>query len=109
MEENNLNLKELDYIAVTIGPGSYTSIRVGLSISQGIAYSLSIPIVPVNTMDYLHSKSIYLEDKDKIFSNLNGTESPNLSAAMVRGDWDGVNKVLQQSRESIIEEIKNSI
>ena len=66
MEENNVDLKELDYIAVTIGPGSYTGIRVGLSISQGIAYSLSIPIVPVNTMDYLHHKSIYLEDKDKI-------------------------------------------
>ena len=66
MEENNLDLKDLDYIAVTIGPGSYTGIRVGLSISQGIAYSLSIPIVPVHTMDYLHDKSIYLEDKNKI-------------------------------------------
>jgi len=66
MQENSLNLKELDYIAITIGPGSYTGTRVGLSISQGIAYSLSIPIVPINTMDLLFYRAISIGGKDKI-------------------------------------------
>jgi len=87
MQKNKLNLKELDYIAITIGPGSYTGIRVGLSISQGIAYSLSIPIVPINTMDFLFYSSTLVGDEDRIigfpsygnkliyFSIINGVRS----------------------------------
>ena len=66
LEQSKISLKKLDYIAVTIGPGSYTGVRVGLSISQGIAYSLSIPIVPINTMDYLYSRARLIGDEDKI-------------------------------------------
>ena len=51
--DNSIDIKLLNYIAVTIGPGSYTGIRVGLSIAQGIAFSLSIPLVPINTIDFL--------------------------------------------------------
>jgi len=66
LEENSLDLKKINYIAVTIGPGPYTGVRVALSISQGIAYSLSIPIVPINTMDYLYSKVMLIGNEDKI-------------------------------------------
>ena len=49
LSKTDCKLDQLDFIAVTIGPGSYTGIRVAISISQGIAYSLSIPLVPINT------------------------------------------------------------
>ena len=66
LEQSNTSLKKLDYIAVTIGPGSYTGVRVGLSISQGIAYALSIPIVPINTMDYLYSRARVIGNENEI-------------------------------------------
>ena len=58
LSQTDSKLDQLDFIAVTIGPGSYTGIRVAISISQGIAYSLSIPLVPINTMNYIFSQII---------------------------------------------------
>lgn len=49
-----------------------------------------------------------LSDKDKIFTNLYGTEEPWLKAAKKRGDWDNTKSLLAKGRESIIEEVKKS-
>ena len=64
--ENSTDISSLDYIAITIGPGSYTGVRVGLSIAQGIAFSLSIPLVPINTMDVLCSAIKTMDKKERI-------------------------------------------
>ena len=52
--------KELDVVAVAIGPGSFTGIRVGLSLAKGIAFAMNLPIIPVNT---LHAIQMKIEDK----------------------------------------------
>ncbi len=49
-----------------------------------------------------------LNPSDRIFTNLNGQESPDLSAARLRGDWDGTEALLATGREAIVEEIKAS-
>lgn len=48
--ETGLKLPELDGIAVSIGPGSFTGLRVGLSYAKGLAFSHSLPIVTVPTL-----------------------------------------------------------
>jgi tRNA threonylcarbamoyl adenosine modification protein YeaZ len=45
------SLNDIDAIAVTIGPGSFTGIRVGLSIAKGMAFGLDKKIIPVNNFD----------------------------------------------------------
>ncbi|MEI7933877.1 MAG: tRNA (adenosine(37)-N6)-threonylcarbamoyltransferase complex dimerization subunit type 1 TsaB [Chlorobiaceae bacterium] len=50
MTEGRLNRKELEYIAISSGPGSFTSLRIGMSVAKGMAYGLGIPLVPVPTM-----------------------------------------------------------
>jgi len=47
------NLKNIDTISVTIGPGSFTGIRVGLSIAKGIAFGLNKKIVPINNFQLI--------------------------------------------------------
>ena len=49
-----------------------------------------------------------LEDKDRIFTNLYGWESPFLDAAKARGDWDGTKDIIAKGRDWIIEEMKTS-
>jgi len=49
-----------------------------------------------------------LQDKDRIFTNLYGFESPDLEAARRRGDWDGTKEILAKGPEAIVEEIKAS-
>lgn len=51
-----LNLKELDFVSVIIGPGSFTGTRIGLSTAKGLSVGLNIPIVPVTTFIALYEK-----------------------------------------------------
>ncbi len=49
----NLDLKSIDYIACSSGPGSFTGLRIGASIAKGLAFAMDKKIVPVPTLDAL--------------------------------------------------------
>jgi len=53
LKESGLTLQELDGFVVGQGPGSFTGLRVGLSVAKTLAYSLKKPIVAVPTLDVL--------------------------------------------------------
>ncbi len=51
--EAGVKFADLTRIAVTVGPGSFTGLRVGLSFAKGLATALSIPCVGINTLEAL--------------------------------------------------------
>ena len=53
LQEANLEMKDLDAVAVSKGPGSYTGLRIGVSAAKGIAFSLDIPLLSVPTLEVL--------------------------------------------------------
>ncbi len=53
LKENNMALRDIDAVAVTIGPGSYTGLRIGLSAAKGLCYALEKPLVSVNTLELM--------------------------------------------------------
>lgn len=49
-EENNLDIKDLDKVIVVNGPGSFTGIRIGLTIAKTLAYTLNIKINTISSL-----------------------------------------------------------
>ncbi len=72
----NIELKDLDFIVVLSGPGSFTGIRLGLSFIKGILIALKIPVIVLNNFEaiYLSLKNIEYE-KFLISIKSNKTES----------------------------------
>lgn len=60
LEDSGLKIQDLDAVAVSKGPGSYTGLRIGTSTAKGICYALGIPLIAVNSL-----KALAYSQKDK--------------------------------------------
>ncbi len=72
-----IDLNQCNAIAVSMGPGSFTGLRIGLSTVKGMAFGANIPIIPVPTFDayaFHISKYIKVGTKYVIAMNANGDE-----------------------------------
>lgn len=59
-----IDLAELDAVAVSSGPGAYTSLRVGVATAKGICYALDKPLIAVNTLLALAAASLTATERD---------------------------------------------
>ena len=50
VRESNITLKEVNAIALSMGPGSYTGLRIGTSTAKGLCYTLDIPLISISTL-----------------------------------------------------------
>jgi tRNA threonylcarbamoyladenosine biosynthesis protein TsaB len=86
----NANIKpaELDSIAVSEGPGSFTGLRIGFSAAKGIAYGVKLPILPVPTYEAfaLQLSTILKENDEFIISNRVNKEEVYFTRFQIRGN-----------------------
>jgi len=64
-QDTGITIKDVNAIGVSIGPGSYTGLRVGLSAAKGLCYALGIPLVTIVTLEII-ANAVKSKDADII-------------------------------------------
>jgi tRNA threonylcarbamoyladenosine biosynthesis protein TsaB len=68
LKESGLAMRDLNAVAISNGPGSYTSLRVGTSTAKGICYALEIPLIAIDTLESLaHAAFNEIKNKDALY------------------------------------------
>jgi tRNA threonylcarbamoyladenosine biosynthesis protein TsaB len=57
LSRNNFSTKDLNAIAVSEGPGSYTGLRIGVASVKGLCYALDIPMIAISTLESLSKQN----------------------------------------------------
>jgi tRNA threonylcarbamoyladenosine biosynthesis protein TsaB len=65
IEKNNLELNQLNAIAVHCGPGSFTGLRVGSSVAKGLCFGLDIPLIAIKGLEAISQS---LSEKNSTYS-----------------------------------------
>jgi tRNA threonylcarbamoyladenosine biosynthesis protein TsaB len=58
LQEANISIKQLEAIAFSEGPGSYTGLRIGISVAKALSYALDIPLLAIDTLEALADTAI---------------------------------------------------
>ena len=56
MEALQLTYADLDAVAVSMGPGSYTGLRIGVSAAKGLCFAANLPLIAIPTLDILNAQ-----------------------------------------------------
>lgn len=66
--DSGLEWSEINAIAVSAGPGSYTGIRVGMAAAKGLCYALGIPFILLNTLEIIAlSATLKLPSQESLY------------------------------------------
>lgn len=101
----NFKLSDIDAIAVSKGPGSYTGLRIGVSTAKGLCYSLNKPLIAINTLQHI-SLSVSESLKPQI-SDLKPFLCPMLDARRMEvycAIFDSLNNEIKSTSAEIIDE-----
>ncbi len=55
---NDIYIKDIDAVAVSSGPGSYTGLRIGVSVAKGICYALNKPLIAITSLEALATAAL---------------------------------------------------
>ncbi|MDR2221968.1 MAG: tRNA (adenosine(37)-N6)-threonylcarbamoyltransferase complex dimerization subunit type 1 TsaB [Flavobacteriaceae bacterium] len=97
LKENNKKWTDLNAIAVSQGPGSYTGLRIGVSAVKGLCYGLSIPMIALDTLEILARQLVV--EKGLIVSMLDARRM-EAYCAVFRPDYTSVGVVEAKVIES---------
>ncbi|MFC6100090.1 tRNA (adenosine(37)-N6)-threonylcarbamoyltransferase complex dimerization subunit type 1 TsaB [Olivibacter domesticus] len=97
--EAKIAINQLSAISVSKGPGSYTGLRIGVSVAKGICYALDVPLIAVNTLDAMMQgfKASLSEQSDR------GNELNTLFCPMIDARRMEVYTAIYDAHLSIIE------
>ena len=63
LEESKISMDQLDAVAVSGGPGSYTGLRIGVSVAKGICYASHLPLIAITSLEAMADHVIHNIEK----------------------------------------------
>ncbi|MFR9649249.1 MAG: tRNA (adenosine(37)-N6)-threonylcarbamoyltransferase complex dimerization subunit type 1 TsaB [Rikenellaceae bacterium] len=102
LSELSIKAEELDAVAVSKGPGSYTGLRIGVSFAKGLCYGLNIPLVAVGSLDSLVSVAMQ-EYASGRYGVIDGWESSHLAPMIDARRMEVYNAIFDSCGEPLCE------
>jgi tRNA threonylcarbamoyladenosine biosynthesis protein TsaB len=89
--EAGLKMKDLQAVAVSKGPGSYTGLRIGVSTAKGLCYGLGIPLIGINTLESMARRAIKeIGDIDALYCPMIDARRMEVYYALYNSQLQGV-------------------
>ncbi len=111
LEENKLSLNDINYIALGIGPGSFTALRIAFATIKTICYARNIPIIGISSLDTLYKNireykgikaSIIDARKGSIYANIyNNDEKIKENLDLTYEEFINIIKSIETSNKDI--------
>lgn len=104
LEKNNITLDKIDLIAVSVGPGSFTGIRIGIASIKPIAEVYKLPVASVTSLETL-ARNIEIEDADTTIVSLIDAKNNQVYAGFFDNQYnlkeeeyaDDINVILEKA------------
>jgi len=97
-QESSVELSSLDAIILSLGPGSYTGLRIGASAAKGLSFALDIPIIGIETLESINSSVEAQEFEGNVVPVLDARRMEVYSAVFNQ------NERLEETKATILDE-----
>jgi len=104
IREAGITANKLDAVSVSIGPGSYTGLRIGLSAAKGLCYAIDKPLIAVNTLLSMTAGMV----NNKKYYNQNALYCPMLDARRMEvycALYDSTLNEIRETKAEVVDEI----
>jgi tRNA threonylcarbamoyladenosine biosynthesis protein TsaB len=90
LKEADLSLSQINAVAVSKGPGSYTGLRIGVSAAKGLCYALNIPLISVDTLQSMAWGVANLNKEDVLYCPMLDARRMEVYCAVYNNKFENV-------------------
>lgn len=98
LEEANIKLSELSALCCTVGPGSFTGIRIGTAMTQALAFALDKSVILVSTLRLIAQTAFVTSHHSKILAQLNLSQKERVEGHFVLNEALGLMEAISEER-----------
>ena len=99
IDSAKITLKKVDAVALSMGPGSYTGLRIGTSTAKGLCYALDIPLIAISTLKAM-AFAMAKNEKSAIYCPMIDARRMEVFSAL----YDVNNKQLRGVQADVVDE-----
>lgn len=103
LQENGFTLSQLSCLAVSVGPGSYTGLRIGLATAKGLCFGLDLPLIALPTLKILAEGFRMSKKKQPHVRLLPMLDARRMEVYAACYEWENLEEI-QASKAVILDE-----